>query len=601
MGGKLMDVLSDMLNTLRLNATIFLHASFCRSWVVDIGALDISGSFHVVSRGKCWLHLPAETPISLNPGDLIFLPRNAPHLLCESAEPPREETPRNEPAEQVSGPSTTLICGRVDFSEDYWNPLLEALPEYIILPTSESENTTLGRTIAALIFEAEERPSASDVVLDRLADILFIEVVRQYVAQQHDSSFLAAVADSKLSRALIEFHADPGKNWSVQSLADVACMSRSAFADRFQQLTNIAPMHYVIRWRMQHGYHLLMTGNLPIGHIAETCGYQSEESFSKAIRKEFARSPRELRLRKIKEEVASLVSVKYEAPRSTKILYSPAECAALLKTGSLVFIDVRDGHDFDRGHISGAVNIPELYYTLSTTTPDGVSELQDVLTPLFSRAGISGGQTVVFCEDNLSTRYGGSCRGYFQLALFAYPNIGILDGGLERWQAEGYPLTTHSTVTVSSRFNFNIQADELATIDDVLHAVEDPRIKLLDDRDAVEWYGLASAPAQEYGVDFTPRKGRIPGACWIEWKTFMETVDGMSRFKSPERIRALCAQAGLYTDDPIIVYCFKGARSSNTFIALKTAGFRHIKNYLGSWNEWSRSPEAPVMSTVLTP
>ena len=593
-----MDILGDMLNTLRLDASIFLHATFCQAWNVNIAGMQ-TASFHVVSKGSCYLHRPDNAPLALHPGDLIFMPRNAAHNLCDSFEPPAPETPLNSPAEVLSGPSTTLICGRVDFPEEYWNPLLDALPEYIVLPTSELENTTLGSVIAALTREAEERPAASDVVLNRLADILFIEVVRKFVRQQQNSTFLAAVADSKLSRALVEFHAAPGNNWSVQTLADVACMSRSAFADLFQQLTGIAPMHYVTRWRMQQGYHQLTSGTRPIWDIAESCGYQSEEAFSKAIRKEFGQSPRQLRLRKLKEEVATLVSVKHDLPRSTKMLYTPAECEALRAKGALLIIDVRDPQDFKLGHIAGAVNIPELYYTLSTTTPEGVTEIQENLAPLFARAGVTGEKTVIFCEDNLSTRYGGSCRGYFQLSLFGHPSVGILDGGLARWQADRMPLTTQDSPVTNSNFDLPVRLDELATIDDVLYAIEDRRIKLLDDRDRSEWRGLASAPEVGYGTDFTPRKGRIPGACWIAWHSFMEDINGISYFKSAEDIRSLCAQAGLYPEDPIIVYCFKGARSSNTFVALKTAGFLHVKNYLGSWNEWSRSPDAPVMSSVL--
>ena len=401
-----MDILGDMLNTLRLNASIFLHASFCNAWSVDIEDMR-TASFHLVSRGSCYLHRPENPPLALHPGDLIFIPRNAPHNLCDSFKPPTPETPKNSPAEVISGPSTTLICGRVDFTEEYWNPLLDALPEYIILPTSESENTTLGKIIAALILEAEERPAASDVVLNRLADVLFIEVVRKFVRHQKNSSFLAAVADSKLSRALVEFHAAPGNNWTVQALAEVACMSRSAFADRFQQLTGIAPMQYVTRWRMQHGHHLLTTSTKQIWEIAESIGYQSEEAFGKAFKKEFGQSPRRLRLRNLNEQVATLVSVNCGTPRSTKILYSPAECEALRGQDSVVIIDVRDPHDFERGHIDGAINIPELYYTLSTTTPEGITEIRENLAPLFSRAGINGRETVIFCEDNLSTRYGG--------------------------------------------------------------------------------------------------------------------------------------------------------------------------------------------------
>ena len=487
----------------------------------------------------------------------------------------------------------------MDFPEEYWNPLLDALPEYIILPTSESENTTLGKVIAALTLEAEERPAASDVVLNRLADVLFIEVVRKFVRQQQNSSFLAAVADSKLSRALIEFHAALGNNWTVQALADVACMSRSAFADRFQQLTGIAPMHYVTRWRMQHGYYMLTTSTQSLLNIAESCGYQSEESLGKAFRKEFGVSPKAVRRREPVNGIASMVSVSSGSMISTKILYSPLEANELRNNNAAVFIDVRDAGDYAQGHIPGAVNIPELFTTLSMTTPEGLQEMENRLTPLFRKAGVSRYKTAIIYEDNLTSRFGGSCRGYFQLTLFGHPNAGVLDGGLDQWKAGGYPLDSEPVVSTPSEFTASLQRACLATVDDIMKALDHPDIKLLDNRDKEEWLGISSSPAEYYPPDFLPRKGRIPGARWIEWHHFMECTNGVIHFKSPEKIIAICAQAGLYPNDDIIIYCFKGARAANTYIALKLAGFKHLRNYYGSWNEWSRNASLPVMSVKL--
>jgi thiosulfate/3-mercaptopyruvate sulfurtransferase len=118
----------------------------------------------------------------------------------------------------------------------------------------------------------------------------------------------------------------------------------------------------------------------------------------------------------------------------------------------------------------------------------------------------------------------------------------------------------------------------------------------MDNRDEDEWLGHSSSP---YGRDFAPRKGRIPGACWIEWYKFMKPSEDIQHLKSPAQVRAICAQAGLYPQDEIIIYCFKGSRASNTYIALKEAGFEDVRNYYGSWNEWSRDPELPIHEGVL--
>lgn len=592
-----MDLISDMLSTLRLRAEIFLHSTFCSNWVIDINQFNIA-TFHLISHGNCWLQLPNKAAIPLHERDLLVLPRNAPHFITNGPEPAKPETPRNTPAEVICGPSVTLICGTVNFSQNYWNPLIESLPEYIILSTLDSRNTTLGKVIEALINECERNDSGSEAVIDRLADILFIEVLRNYVKKSRDDSFLLAVNDAKIGRALTEFHSNPGKNWDVQSLAELACLSRSAFAERFQHLTGISPMHYVMRWRMHFAYYQLTESTENIGDIAYKCGYQSEEAFSKAFRKEFGTGPGAVRRRETAVTMSTSFSNQPGPTDSSKILYSPREANRLLYHNDAIFIDVRAPEDYANGHITGAVNIPELYTTLSTTTPEGLKEMQDTLLPLFQKAGVSCDKTAIVYEDNLGSRYGSSCRGYFQLTILGHPNAGILDGGLDRWLAEGFPVIKTPAQPTAAIFKATLQRHAIATIDDILFSLEHPEVKLLDNRDKNEWLGISSVPSG-YPEDLLPRAGRIPGARWIDWHHFMEDSDSIQRFKPPEQIRALCAQAGLYPEDEIIIYCFKGARASNTYIALKLAGFKHVRNYYGSWNEWSRNAALPVMAARL--
>ena len=125
----------------------------------------------------------------------------------------------------------------------------------------------------------------------------------------------------------------------------------------------------------------------------------------------------------------------------------------------------------------------------------------------------------------------------------------------------------------------------------MLAAVGNPRIAKLDVRDVDEWIGESSSP---YGKDYCPRKGRIPGATWIEWYRMMKpTADGQ-RFKSKGEILAECASVGITTQTPVYLYCFKGARASNTLLALKDAGVKDVKMYFGSWNEWSRDDSLPI-------
>jgi thiosulfate/3-mercaptopyruvate sulfurtransferase len=281
---------------------------------------------------------------------------------------------------------------------------------------------------------------------------------------------------------------------------------------------------------------------------------------------------------------------------NTQVLYSSTQANKRLEAGDAIFVDVRDAEEYQKGHIPGSVNIPEMFTTLSMTTPEGLQEMQDIFTPLLRNAGINHDQSVIVYEDCLHTRYGGSCRGYFQLRLFGHQDVGILDGGLSQWLADGYPVTSEVSTTIASEFEPILNMECLATLEDMVAAVDDPNIKLLDNRDADEWRGLSSSP---YGPDFTPRKGRIPGARWVEWYEFMDTDQEIPHFKSAEEIRAICAQVGLDVDDNIIIYCFKGARASNTHLALQIAGFTNVRNYYGSWNEWSRRLDLPIDDEVL--
>jgi thiosulfate/3-mercaptopyruvate sulfurtransferase len=250
----------------------------------------------------------------------------------------------------------------------------------------------------------------------------------------------------------------------------------------------------------------------------------------------------------------------------TKILYTPNEVNDLISKGEVVVFDIRDVEDYQVEHLPGAVNVPDIFYYLSETTPAGLDALHKKFQELFSKAGLSSDKTAIVYEDCFDTRYGGSCRGYWLLSYLGHPNSGILDGGLKAWRDENLPLETKEFIPEPVEFTLNPQSQLIVTKDEMIKAIETQNIVLLDNRDKVEWIGESSSP---YGVDFAPRKGRIPGAKWIEWYDFMDRTLATPGFKSTQDIQSLCAAQGIYPDDDIIIYCFKGARASNTYVALK--------------------------------
>ena len=273
------------------------------------------------------------------------------------------------------------------------------------------------------------------------------------------------------------------------------------------------------------------------------------------------------------------------------ILVSPADLSKQMAEVPMVIIDTRDADTYAAEHLPGAVNLREIFTYLATSSTEGLEALKESFSAQLGAIGLSGEETAVFYEDSLNSGYGQSCRGYFLLTWLGYPKIQVLNGGLSAWKAAGLPTTTEIPTPTPTVFPTSTAGSGvMVTLEDVKQKLGSAAV-LMDVRDVDEWIGDSSSP---YGKDFAPRKGRLPGAKWLEWYRFMKPSGAGPVFKSPDEIKAECQTAGIKTNDEIILYCFKGARASNTYLALKQAGFDNVKMSFGSWNEWSRDPALPI-------
>lgn len=286
----------------------------------------------------------------------------------------------------------------------------------------------------------------------------------------------------------------------------------------------------------------------------------------------------------------------------SNVLISPLELETISK---VVLIDTRPSHVFAAGHIAGAVNVHEIFTYLAMTTPEGIATMTNKFAKLFGEAGLSGAETAVIYEESMDTGFGQSCRGYVFLRYLGYPEfkIRVLNGGIAAWISDGKPVTTDLSLPTPKLFP--VKNTGLAILTDIKEMAQIVKSSsqnhtqrlgsestiILDTRDAEEWYGISSSP---YSPDFSPRKGRIPGAVWIDWRLMMEETAGGVRFKNREAVLQECAKVGINTGSTVVVYCFKGARASNTLIALQEAGVRDVRLYMGSWNEWSRDASLPI-------
>ncbi|MEA2801728.1 MAG: thiosulfate/3-mercaptopyruvate sulfurtransferase [Rhodospirillaceae bacterium] len=276
----------------------------------------------------------------------------------------------------------------------------------------------------------------------------------------------------------------------------------------------------------------------------------------------------------------------------TVVLISAADLVPMMEAEPTVIIDTRSPDAYAAGHIPGAVNVHEIFTYLATSTPEGIEELKSKFADAFGKAGLSGADTAVIYEQSMNSGFGQSCRGYFLLSMLGYPKIKVLHGGFDAWAAAKLPVTADVPSPTPAAFPIVPEAGSiLIDYKAVLAALGKPDIALLDVRDVDEWIGDSSSP---YGKDFCPRKGRIPGAVWLEWYRMMKPTPEGPRFKSSDEILAECATVGITKETPVYLYCFKGARASNTLLALKNAGVKDVRMYFGSWNEWSRDPALPI-------
>jgi len=182
-----------------------------------------------------------------------------------------------------------------------------------------------------------------------------------------------------------------------------------------------------------------------------------------------------------------------------------------------------------------------------------------------------------------------------------HPNVSTLEGGLNaliRMKGGVQEIVKEMPIIVPCQYiggDINETDWQIVDRDEILQIAENKLLKtyLLDVRDADEWYGLSSSP---YGIDFTPRKGRIPNSIWIEWYKFYEldSDTNIITSKSNKQVQALMEEKDISKEDDIIIYCFKGSRAAVALMKLKQAGYKNVKIYFASWNEWSRNFQLPI-------
>jgi len=315
------DAVSEVLAAVHLSGSIFFEVTAKSPWVAEappaarIAPQVAPGAqhaieYHVVTAGSCWISLVGDNatePVKLNEGDIVVVPHGDPHVVSSApgmrAEPNLEVY--GKPGEHVAvpfqlqtggdGPSETrLICGFFSCDVRPFNPLLESLPRFMRFGRdSLASHSLLDEFIRFATAEMGNKRAGSQSVLNRLSELMFVEIIRLYMDQLEGSNtgWLAGLRDPLVGRALTLLHARPSHAWTLEQLASEAAASRSVLADRFNDLVGYPPIQYLTRWRMQIAARRLMDPGARVAAVAHEVGYESEAAFSRAFKKFVGQSP----------------------------------------------------------------------------------------------------------------------------------------------------------------------------------------------------------------------------------------------------------------------------------------------------------------------
>ncbi len=285
------DLLSSVLSAWHLRAGIDAHPSVCGVWQLGTSGSGRS-TFHLVGKGQCYLHMRDEAPLRLGAGDLVVLPQDDWHMLSAS---PRLNGEGMHIPESGDGPFTTLLCGHFALDSGLRNPIIDALPRRIVI-TAEAAGERIHHLSSLMLIEIENPQPGHRPVLDRLADTLFVMVIRHHIFSSDDKrGLIAALADPRLRRALDAMHGAPGDPWTLEALAMEAGMSRSVFAQRFAEVIGATPIDYLTRWRMVLAEQMLHDPRQTVAGVMEKVGYQTEAAFRKAYKRVHGTGPGRLR------------------------------------------------------------------------------------------------------------------------------------------------------------------------------------------------------------------------------------------------------------------------------------------------------------------
>lgn len=279
-----MDSLNRLLDHFTLRAGVFYTGNICG--IHDFQQDQQRGHLHLIRRGAVQVMGIRKQDFAISEPTLLFLPRPDTHRLL---------------ADEQAG--ADVVCGTVQFGGGGRNPITDSLPDVVLVELTHLSG--MNALLDLMFEEAFAGHNGRQAVMDRLCEVLIIRLLRHTIAQgQTQGGTLAGLADPRLSRVISAIHDNPAHDWDLESMAELAGMSRARFAARFREITGETPADYLASWRVMMAQRLLRKG-LQIKHVADDVGYGSPSALARAFARKLGCSPSEWLKANTEDSVAS--------------------------------------------------------------------------------------------------------------------------------------------------------------------------------------------------------------------------------------------------------------------------------------------------------
>ena len=298
------DLLSEIIRSVRLEGSVFFRSHLSAPWGIELPAAD-EPRFHIVLAGEAWLHADSmPEPIKMSAGTAMLLRDGDAHWIADHPDSPKvssaeasDALERGEPLFEGDITHCHMLCGFFRFDKDISHPLFATLPERCLIRREDGSGLDwLQRTASLMDGELAESQPGATAMIDRVCELFLIQVLRHLLKHEGESAgFVAALDDRQINKALQKIHAAPEAAWNLENLAEVAGLSRSAFAKRFHELVGVPPKTYLTMWRMQKARSLLRNPYKLLDQIASEVGYSSDVALIRAFQRHFNKSPTEMR------------------------------------------------------------------------------------------------------------------------------------------------------------------------------------------------------------------------------------------------------------------------------------------------------------------